>query len=341
MRAVVVRADSNSASPDCLEVGDVPNPTMDERDVRIKVVAAGVNRADILQRQGRYPPPSGASDVLGLECSGVVVDRGSGVTRWSVGDRVCALLSGGGYAREVVVRAEQVFAVPEDMSLLNAAALPEAACTVMSNISMTAGLAPCEWILIHGGASGIGTMAIQWAKALEARVAVTVGDQQRAKFCLGMGADAAINYRESDFVAQIKDVTDGHGADVILDIVGAKYLDRNISALARNGRLVTIGLQGGVKGELNLGKLLSKQGRIAATSLRGLPAAKKAEVCANVSDLMWPLLTDARLRPVVHEVIPWDQAAVAHARIEAGGVRGKLVLQVADEPDAIAGYDAL
>jgi putative PIG3 family NAD(P)H quinone oxidoreductase len=279
-----------------------------------------------LQRQGYYPPPPGASDILGLECSGTVAAVGEGVTGWQVGDEVCALLAGGGYAEKVVVPAAQLLPLPDGVDLITAASLPEVACTVWSNVVMLAGLTDGETFLVHGGAGGIGTHAIQVAKALGARVAVTAGSDERLARCAELGADITVNYREQDFVAEVK------SADVILDNMGAKYLARNVDVLNVGGRLVVIGMQGGVKAELDLGKLLRKRATVAATGLRGRPVSgrgSKGEIVASVRQALWPLIAGGRVKPIVHEVLPIQQAADAHRALESSGdVFGKLVLRV-------------
>ncbi|OHU99794.1 NAD(P)H-quinone oxidoreductase, partial [Mycobacterium talmoniae] len=250
---------------------EVPDVSPGPGEVLIRVTAAGVNRADLLQAAGRYPPPPGASDILGMEAAGVIAAVGAGVTEWSVGQEVCALLAGGGYAEYVAVPAGQVLPVPDGVELADAAGLPEVACTVWSNLVLTAQLGAGQLLLIHGGASGVGSHAIQVARELGARVAVTAGTPAKLDLCRQLGAEVTIAYRDEDFVARIQDVTDGAGADVILDIMGAAYLDRNIDALAADGQLVVIGMQGGVKGELNLGKLIGKRARVIGTALRGRP----------------------------------------------------------------------
>ncbi|WP_030609432.1 NAD(P)H-quinone oxidoreductase [Streptomyces achromogenes] len=312
--------------PEALVWTDVPDPVPGEGEVLVEVAASAVNRADILQRQGSYSPPPGASPYPGLECSGRIAALGPGVSGWAVGDEVCALLSGGGYAEKVAVPAGQLLPVPEGLSLRQAAALPEAVCTVWSNVFMVAHLRPEETLLVHGGSSGIGTMAIQLAKALGARVAVTAGTQEKLERCAELGADVLINYREQDFVAEIKQATDGAGADVILDNMGAKYLDRNVQALAVNGRLAIIGMQGGVKGELNIGALLGKRGAISATSLRGRPLGEKAAIVAAVREHVWPLLAAGDVRPIVDRELPMPEAAEAHRLVEASGHIGKVLL---------------
>ncbi|MFF9582764.1 NAD(P)H-quinone oxidoreductase [Streptomyces achromogenes] len=312
--------------PEALVWTDVPDPVPGEGEVLVEVAASAVNRADILQRQGAYSPPPGASPYPGLECSGKVAALGPGVSGWAVGDEVCALLAGGGYAEKVAVPAGQLLPVPEGLSLRQAAALPEVVCTVWSNVFMVAHLRPDETLLVHGGSSGIGTMAIQLAKALGARVAVTAGTKEKLERCAELGADVLINYREQDFVAEIKQATDGAGADVILDNMGAKYLDRNVQALAVNGRLAIIGMQGGVKGELNIGALLGKRGAISATSLRGRPLGEKAAIVAAVREHVWPLLAAGDVRPIVDRELPMPEAAEAHRLVEASGHIGKVLL---------------
>jgi len=323
MRAVTA---SEPGGPDALTVTELPDPVPAEGEVLLDVVATAVNRADTLQRRGLYPPPPGASDVLGLECSGRVSAVGPGVSDLAVGDEVCALLAGGGYAEKVLVPAGQVMPVPAGVDLVAAAALPEVACTVWSNVFMIAGLQPGETLLVHGGAGGIGTMAIQLADALGARVVATAGSQEKLDLCKELGAEVTVNYREQDFVEAVKEATGGGGADVILDNMGAAYLDRNISALATEGRLVIIGMQGGVKGELNIGKLLTKRGAVIATSLRSRPVAEKAAICAAVVEHVWPLVAGGRIRPVVHTTLPLGEASAAHRLMESGDHIGKIVL---------------
>ncbi|MET9833465.1 NAD(P)H-quinone oxidoreductase [Streptomyces sp. NPDC006385] len=312
--------------PEALVWDEVPDPAPGEGEVLVEVVAGAVNRADILQRQGFYDPPPGTSPYPGLECSGRIAEIGPGVAGWAVGDEVCALLAGGGYAEKVVVPAGQLLPVPEGVSLTRAAALPEVVCTVWSNVFMIAHLRPGETLLVHGGSSGIGTMAIQLAKAVGAKVAVTAGTQQKLDRCAELGADILINYREQDFVAEVKKATDGAGADVILDNMGAKYLDRNVQTLAVNGRLAIIGMQGGVKGELDIRALLAKRGAISATSLRARPLTEKAAIVAAVREHVWPLLDGGHVRPVVDREIPMKDAAEAHRVVEESGHIGKVLL---------------
>lgn len=307
---------------------EVPDPEAGEGEVLVEVVASAVNRADILQRQGFYNPPPGASAYPGLECSGRIAAIGPGVSGWSVGDEVCALLSGGGYAEKVVVPAGQLLPVPEGVELRQAAALPEVVCTVWSNVFMIAHLRPGETLLVHGGSSGIGTMAIQLAKAVGAKVAVTAGTKEKLDRCAELGADILVNYREQDFVEEIERATDGAGADVILDNMGAKYLDRNVQALAVNGRLAIIGMQGGIMGELNIAALLNKRAAISATSLRARPLGEKAAIVAAVREHVWPLLTGGHVRPVVDREVPMSDAAAAHRVVEESGHTGKVLLVV-------------
>ncbi|MBT1188188.1 NAD(P)H-quinone oxidoreductase [Streptomyces sp. CJ_13] len=314
--------------PEALVWAEVPDPVAGEGEVLVEVAASAVNRADILQRQGFYDPPPGSSRHPGLECSGRIVAIGPGVSGWAVGDEVCALLAGGGYAERVAVPAGQLLPVPEGVDLVTAAALPEVVCTVWSNVFMIAQLRPGETVLVHGGSSGIGTMAIQLAKAIGAKVAVTAGGPEKLARCRELGADVLIDYREQDFVAELRAATDGAGADVILDIVGAKYLGRNLDALAVNGRLAVIGLQGGVKGELNLGALLAKRAAITATSLRARPLGEKAAIVAAVREHVWPLVSTGRVAPVVHAAFPMRDAAEAHRVMESSAHVGKLLLTV-------------
>ncbi len=313
---------------DALVLADVEDPIAADGEVVVAVAAAGVNRADLLQRRGFYAPPPGASELPGLEVSGTITAMGEGVTGWSVGQEVCALLAGGGYADLVAVPAGQLLPVPAGVSLVDAAALPEVACTVWSNVFMTAHLRPGEVVLIHGGSSGIGTMAIQLAREVGAIVAVTAGSAAKLDACRTFGAQVLINYREADFVEEIRAATDGRGADVILDVMGAAYLERNLKALATNGRLVVIGLQGGTKGELNLGVLLAKRAAVIATSLRSRPDDEKAAIVAAVREHVWPLIEAGRVVPVIQERLPLARAGEAHGILEASQHIGKVLLTV-------------
>ncbi|MCC3772818.1 NAD(P)H-quinone oxidoreductase [Streptomyces sp. UNOC14_S4] len=314
--------------PEALVWAEVPDPVPGSGEVLVEVVASAVNRADVMQRKGLYPPPPGASPYPGLECSGRIAALGPGVSGWAVGDEVCALLAGGGYAEKVCVPVGQLLPVPEGLDLASAAALPEVTATVWSNIFMVAHLRPGETLLVHGGGSGIGTMAVQLAKAVGARVAVTAGSKDKLEHCRELGADILIDYREQDFVEELQKVTGGVGADVILDIVGAKYLARNVEALAVNGRLVIIGLQGGSKAELDLGALLTKRAAVMGTNLRGRPLAEKAAIIAAVREHVWPLISGGRVRPVVDRVLPMREAPEAHRVLEEGAHVGKVLLTV-------------
>ncbi|MFG2890389.1 NAD(P)H-quinone oxidoreductase [Streptomyces sp. NPDC048248] len=325
MRAITI---PEPGGPEALVWADVPDPQPADGEVLVEVVASAVNRADLLQRQGFYDPPPGSSSYPGLECAGRIAEVGPGVSGWAVGDEVCALLSGGGYAEKVAVPAGQVLPVPPGLDLIQAAALPEVACTVWSNVFMIAHLRPGETLLVHGGASGIGTMAIQLAKAVGARVAVTAGGPEKLARCAELGADILIDYREQDFVQEIRKATDGKGADVILDIIGAKYLQKNVKALAVSGRLAIIGMQGGVKAELNLAALLSKRAAITATGLRARPLNEKAAIVAAVREHVWPLIGNGQVRPIVDRTIPMADAAEAHRVVDASTHVGKVVLTV-------------
>ncbi|MDX6325855.1 MAG: hypothetical protein QOK15_2209, partial [Nocardioidaceae bacterium] len=287
MRAVTI---SEPGGPEVLGWSEVPDPVCGPGEVIVDVVASAVNRADLMQRQGFYPPPKGASEILGLECSGVISEVGDGVTGWSVGDEVCALLSGGGYAERVAVPVGQLLPRPAGVELATAAALPEVACTVWSNVFLLAGLTQGDRFLVHGGSSGIGTMAIQLAARTGARVFTTAGSAAKLDFCRELGADVTINYRDEDFAQRIAAETDGAGVDVILDNMGAKYLARNVESLAIGGRLVSIGMQGGREGEIDLGTVLAKRATVHAAGLRGRPLAQKAEIVAETVHAVWPLI---------------------------------------------------
>lgn len=325
MKAITIPA---PGGPEALVLAEVPTPEPGPGEVRIAVAAAGLNRADVSQRMGLYPPPPGAPEYPGLEVSGRIEALGEGVSGWAVGDEVCALLAGGGYAEQVCVAAGQVLPVPAGVSLEDAAALPEVVCTVWSNVFLTANLQPGELLLVHGGSSGIGTMAIQLAREFGARVAVTAGSAEKLAACRELGAEVLVNYREQDFVEEVRAATGGAGADVILDNMGAKYLARNLDALATRGRLVVIGLQGGAKAELNLSQLMAKRAAVISTSLRARPAAEKATIVAAVREHVWPLVESGRIRPVVHARYPLAQAADAHRAMESSGHIGKILLTV-------------
>jgi putative PIG3 family NAD(P)H quinone oxidoreductase len=323
MQAVVI---TQPGDPEVLRLTEVPDLVPGPGEVLIDVAAAGVNRADLLQRQGLYDPPPGTSPYPGLECSGTIGQVGAGVESWREGDEVCALLAGGGYATQVVVSADQVLGVPKNVGLIEAAALPEVVCTVYSNVFMAARLAAGETFLVHGGSSGIGTVAIQMAKQAGAKVAVTAGTGEKLDACRELGADILINYRDEDFVQALKSATNGHGADVILDIMGASYLGKNVDALADDGRLVIIGMMGGAKAELNLGQLMTKRGSVTSTTLRARPAGQKAEIVAAVGENVWPIVERGTMRPVVHEILPLADAAEAHRIMAASSHIGKILL---------------
>lgn len=317
---------SSPGGPEVLTWEKVADPTPGPGEVIIDVAATAVNRADLLQRQGHYAPPAGASEILGLECSGTISSVGAAISLDHIGEKVVALLAGGGYAQKVAVPIGQVMSVPTGMDLIQAAALPEVACTVWSNLDMTANLSEGEWLLIHGGGSGIGTTAIQIGRALGARVAVTAGSPEKLHRCAALGAEVLINYHEQDFVEVMHEVTSGRGVNVILDNMGAAYLDRNVTVLARDGRLVIIGLQGGVTAELNLSALLRKNASLHATSLRGRPDSEKAAICAQVERTVWPWVHAGVVRPVIDRVLPLKDAAYAHQLLADGAVTGKVVL---------------
>lgn len=323
MKAITIPSPGDA---DALVLAEVPAPEPRTGEVRLRVAAAGVNRADVMQRRGFYEPPPGSSPYPGLEASGTVDAVGEGVTRWSVGEEVCALLVGGGYAEQVCVPEGQVLPVPAGVALEDAAALPEVVCTVWSNVFMTANLLPGQFLLVHGGSSGIGTMAIQLAREVGAHVAVTAGSAEKLDACKDLGAEVLVNYREQDFVEEVRRATGGAGADVILDNMGAKYLARNVDALAVNGRLVVIGLQGGTKAEIDLNALLRKRAAVIATSLRARPVEEKATIVAAVREHVWPLVEAGRVRPVVHSRHPLADAAAAHRELEESGHIGKILL---------------
>jgi putative PIG3 family NAD(P)H quinone oxidoreductase len=324
MHAVVI---SEPGGPEVLQWTEVPDPRPGPGEVIVEVAAAGVNRADLMQRQGFYPPPPGAPPYPGLECSGTVAALGDGVTGWQVGEQVCALLAGGGYAEQVAVPAGQLLPVPKGSTVVEAAAFPETACTVYSNVFLTAGLVAGETLLVHGGGSGIGTMAIQLAKQAGARVAVTAGSQDKLDVCRALGADITINYREEDFVDSLMAATDGHGADVILDIIGAAYLARNIAALAPDGRIANIGMQQGRRAELDFGALMAKRGAISSTSLRARPKEQKASIVAAVTEHVWPVVGAGLIRPVIDTELPMQQAAQAHRIMADSAHTGKILLR--------------
>jgi putative PIG3 family NAD(P)H quinone oxidoreductase len=322
MRAVTI---VEPGGPEVLVWGEVPEPEAKAGEVVVEVAAAAVNRADVMQRRGKYPPPPGASEYPGLECSGVISAVGDGVEKWHVGQRVCALLAGGGYAERVAVPEGQLFPVPHGLSVQEAAALPEVACTVWSNVVDLAGLRQGKTLLVHGGGSGIGTFAIQLGKALGARVIATARESKHDRL-RALGADLLVDYSTTDFVQATMDFTGGRGADVVLDIIGAKYLDRNIEVLAEDGHIANIAAQGGSKGELNFGALMRKRGSISATGLRSRPLAGKAKIVRGVTAQVWPLLDAGTIKPVIDRTLPMAEAAEAHRLMESSDHIGKILL---------------
>ncbi|MFI7636950.1 NAD(P)H-quinone oxidoreductase [Nonomuraea sp. NPDC049400] len=316
MRAIEI---AEPGGPEVLEWHEVPEPRVERGDVLIDVAASAVNRADVIQRQGFYDPPPGAPPYPGLEVSGVVAEVGADVEHFKPGDEVCALLGGGGYAERVAVPWQQVMPVPDGVALVEAAGLPEVACTVWSNVFMVGRLRRGETLLVHGGASGIGTFAVQLAKALGSYVVTTVGSAAKAERVRALGADEVINYREEDFSDKVR-------ADVILDIMGAKYLAGNVQALRTGGRLVIIGLQGGRKAEVDLSALLAKRAAVHGTTLRSRPVDEKGAIVRSVVENVWPLVGAGAVRPVVHAKVPMPDAAEAHRMMDSGEHVGKILL---------------
>jgi putative PIG3 family NAD(P)H quinone oxidoreductase len=326
VRAVVFEQPGDES---VLRVGDWPAPVCGPGELRLRVRAAGVNRADLMQRQGLYPPPPGASPILGLECAGVVAEVGAQVRGWKVGERAMALLSGGGYAEEVVVDAGSALHVPDHLSDEQAAALPEVLLTVFLNVFELGALPDGGLALVHGGGSGIGTAAIRLVKQAGGRIVVTAGSEEKCRACLALGADRAVNYREGDFVAAVREESGGRGADVVLDSIGAPYLARNLDCLGVGGRLVLIGLMGGAKAELNLGLLLVKRLSVLGSTLRARPVAEKAALVAGFLTRFGKALETGALDPVVDRVLPLEQAGEAHRAMKASEHFGKIVLRVA------------
>ena len=331
MKAMQIR---EPGSPDVLTLIDTALPSPGAGEVLIQVAAAGVNRPDCLQRRGLYPPPPGASELPGLEVAGIIAACGPGVKDFSPGDKVCALLAGGGYAEYCAVSALQCLPAPAGLSLLEAAAIPETFFTVWTNVFELGQLQEGESLLVHGGASGIGTTAIQLARALGSTVYATAGSLAKAQLCESLGATRAVNYMDEDFLDVIKPLTGKQGVNVIFDIVGGDYLERNIKLLAKKGRLVVIGILGGAKGTLNLGLMLSKHITVTGSTLRARPPEAKGEIAAALHERVWPLIEAGKIKPVVQQSFPLADAAKAHTLLEANEAAGKLVLIVDEELSA-------
>jgi putative PIG3 family NAD(P)H quinone oxidoreductase len=323
LRAVVVAA---PGGPEQLHVEEWPDPVAREAEIVVRVAGAGLNRADLLQRQGNYPPPPGASEILGLEASGVVSSVGPGVTSPAEGERVMLLVEGGAYAELVAVRAAQAVHVPANIDLIDAGGIPEVFITAHDALFTRGRLHDGETVLIHGGGGGVGTAAIQLARQHGCRVLVTAGSPAKLERCLELGANAGINYRTEDFVARTRELTDGRGADVVLDIMGASYLGKNLDVAATDGRIVVIGMQGGNHAEIDLGVMMRRRISLISTALRARPAAQKAAIVAAFAADVVPALADGRIRAVVDRVLPLEQASEAHRLMEAGDVVGKIVL---------------
>jgi len=326
MQAVVF---DQAGDEDVLRVAEVPAPNLGEYDVRIAIAGAGINRADLLQRRGLYPPPPGASDIIGLECAGTLTEIGGGIEDLAVGDRVMALLAGGGYASETVVTSVCVMRTPQNLTDLEAAGLPEVFITAFLNLFLIGGLKSNSTALVHGGSGGVGTAAIQLAKCAGARVFVTAGSPERCHACLELGADAAFNHRQDDFSAATLDATDGHGVDVVLDCIGASYLDRHLDVLAPYGQLVVIGLQGGAQTEIDLTRLMRKRITLTGSTLRARPVNEKGRIIEAFVRRFGPELVTGAIRPIIDRVLPMEEVAEAHRLLAAGEIFGKLVLEVA------------
>ncbi len=335
MRAILY---DQPGGAEVLHLGEVAAQELDPRSIRIRVVTTALNRADILQRRGFYPPPPGASSILGLECAGIVSEVGSEVTRWSEGDAVAALLTGGGYAEQLVVPAECVLPIPAGYSWAEAGAFPEVFLTVFLNVFQLGGFEVGQSVLVHGGASGIGTAAIGMVKEAGGRILVTAGSDERCRRCLDLGADGAVNYRERDFQEEVKVLTEGRGVDIVLDCVGGAYLERNVKVLASGGSLIIIGLLGGSRGEISLGELVSRRLRVIGSTLRARPAAEKAELIRCFLDRFHASLESGSLRPTIDRVLPLERVAEAHRAMEAGEHFGKIVLQVCENEPRLPNF---
>ena len=325
MRAIEIR---NPGGPEELVITDLPTPLPGVGEVLIKVTAAGINRPDVMQREGKYPPPPGASDILGLEVAGIIAELGEGVTGWRIGDRVCALVAGGGYAEFCVASASTCLPLPIGVSMMEAAAMPETFFTVWTNVFERGQLVKGERLLVHGGASGIGTTAIQMAAAFGATVFTTAGSAEKCAACERLGATRAINYKEEDFVDVIKALTDNAGVNVVLDMVGGAYTPRNLSLLAKEGRLIQIAILGGPKTEINWIPVMLRRLTLTGSTLRSRPIAVKAAIAKALQAKVWPLVDSGKIRPVIHATFPLEEAAEAHRVMEEGHHIGKLVLLV-------------
>jgi putative PIG3 family NAD(P)H quinone oxidoreductase len=325
MRAIEIR---NPGGPEELVITDLPTPLPGVGEVLIKVTAAGINRPDVMQREGKYPPPPGASDILGLEVAGIITELGEGVTGCRIGDRVCALVAGGGYAEFCVASASSCLPLPTGVSMIEAAAMPETFFTVWTNVFERGQLVKGERLLVHGGASGIGTTAIQMAAAFGATVFTTAGSAEKCAACERLGAIRAINYHEEDFVDVIKALTDNAGVNVVLDMVGGSYTPRNLNLLAKEGRLVQIAILGGPKTEINWIPVMLRRLTLTGSTLRSRPIAVKAAIAKALQAKVWPLVDSGKIRPVIHATFPLEEAAEAHRVMEVGHHIGKLVLLV-------------
>ncbi|KAM6585035.1 hypothetical protein CsatB_012037 [Cannabis sativa] len=323
MKAIVI---TTPGGPEVLKLQDVEDPELNADEVLVKIEATALNRADTLQRKGQHPPPKGTSPYLGLECSGTVEAVGKDVSRWKVGDQVCCLLSGGGYAEKVAVPAGQVLPLPPGVSLKDATAFPEVACTVWSTVFMTSRLTAGESLLVHGGSSGIGTFAIQIAKYIGARVFVTAGSEEKLAFCKNLGADVCINYKTEDFVSRVKEETGGKGVDVILDSIGASYFKKNLESLNYDGRLFIIGFMGGAVTELDLRALFPKRLTVQAAGLRTRTLENKAAIVSEVEKNVWPAIGAGKVKPVIYKSYPLSEAAEAHRLMENSDHIGKILL---------------
>ncbi|WIM67878.1 NAD(P)H-quinone oxidoreductase [Corynebacterium breve] len=314
-------AQTNPDDPRSLELTELPDPVLQPGEVLVKVAAAGVNRGDVVQAKGMYPPPPGVTDIMGLECAGTIVDAGD--TDRTVGEEVGCLLAGGGYGELVAVPEGQLMRLPEGFSLVDTASIVEVACTVWANLGMLAGLKAGDRVLIHGGGGGIGSFAIQMCKAMGAEVAVTAGSQEKLDHCKALGADILVNYKDESFVDKLKG-----SCNIILDIVGGPYLEDNVRCLATDGKLIVIAVQGGPKGTLPIARMMPRRQSVHATTLRARPIEQKAEICASTVENVWPLIESGQIVTTIDQILPLAEAAKAHELLESGAVTGKLVLEV-------------